>query len=249
MGRPLLRVVGVSGALQAMEPHAASAPRDAQIERAQPIAPQIYAVLRQRIVDNRLEPGEQISEAALAKTFEISRTPLRAALQQLSREGLIDILPQVGSVVARLDTARLEEAVFMRAALEEAVARRLAGRRFDQDRLAASFAAQEVAAKADNYEVFFREDERFHALLAELAGVPNAWKMVHSIKGHVDRQRYKMMSGIPYRSMRAYREHQEVVRRIVAGDSEGAARAMRVHVNSVLELTPPEVKDGEPQQA
>ena len=235
--------------MQAVDTRPAAPPRDVQIDRTQAIAPQIYAVLRQRIVDNRLGPEEQLSESALAKTFDISRTPLRAALQQLAREGLIDILPQVGSVVAKLDTARLEEAVFMRAALEEAVARRLASRPFDRDRLVASFAAQEVAAKADNYEVFFREDERFHALLAELAGVPNAWKMVHSIKGHVDRQRYKMMSGIPYRSMRAYREHQEVVRRIVAGDSEGAARAMRVHVNSVLELTPPEVKDGEPQQA
>lgn len=234
----------MTGVAQAMESHRAPQPRDPQIDRTQPIAPQIYSALRQRIVDNRLEPGEQISESTLAKTFEISRTPLRAALQQLAREGLIDILPQVGSVVARLDTARLEEAVFMRAALEEAVVRRLASRPFNPDLLAASFAAQEVAAKADDYAVFFREDEKFHSLLSELAGVPNAWKMVQSIKGHVDRQRFKMMSGISYRSMRAYREHQEIVRRIAAGEEEQAARAMRAHVNSVLELAPPEAGSG-----
>ena len=79
----------MSSALQAVEVRGAVAPRDAQIDRTQPIAPQIYAVLRQRIVDNRLEPGEQISEAALAKTFEISRTPLRAALRAVPLRDLL----------------------------------------------------------------------------------------------------------------------------------------------------------------
>ena len=44
------------------------------------------------------------------------------------------------------------------------------------------------------------------------------------------------MSGIPFRSLRAYREHKNIVDLIVAGDGDGAAHAMRHHVNSVLEL-------------
>ncbi len=212
----------------------------AEIDRSLPIAPQVYNALRQRIVDNRLGPGAPISETMLARRLDISRTPLRAALQQLAGEGLIVTRPQVGSVVATLDTDRLEEAVFMRGALEEAVVRRLAARGLDEADLAESFAAQKRAADADDYAAFFREDELFHARLAELADVPNAWRMVHSVKGHVDRQRYKLMAGIPYRSMRAYRDHQEIVRHILAGDGEGAAEAMRAHVHSVLELPPAE---------
>jgi len=118
------------------------------------------------------------------------------------------------------------------------VVRRLAEKGLDNRDLEKSFAIQKLAADADDYATFFREDEQFHARLAELAGVPNTWRLVHSVKGHVDRQRYLMMAGIPYRSMRAYNDHLEIVRRILAGDGDGAAQAMRMHVHSVLELVP-----------
>jgi len=209
-----------------------------EIDRVLPIAPQVYAILRQRIVDNRLPPGAPIGESTLALRLNISRTPLRAALQQLAKEGMIVTRPQVGSVVAQLDAARLEEAVVVRAALEAAVVRRLAERGLDRNLLRQSFAAQENAAEADDFASFFTQDEKFHARLAELAGLPNVWAAIQSVKGHVDRQRYKMMSGIPFRSKRAFSDHKEIVRLIVAGDADGAERVMREHVNSVLEITP-----------
>lgn len=209
-----------------------------EIDRMLPIAPQVYGILRQRIVDNRMPPGAPIGESTLALRLNISRTPLRAALQQLAKEGMIKTRPQVGSVVAQLDAARMEEAVVMRAALEAAVVRRLAERGMDERRLAQTFAEQEVAAEADDYAAFFGHDEKFHAGLAELAGLPNVWAAIQSVKGHVDRQRYKMMSGIPFRSKRAFRDHKEIVRLILAGDADGAECAMRAHVNSVLEMNP-----------
>jgi len=209
-----------------------------EIDRMHPIAPQVYAILRQRIVDNRMKPGAPIGEAALARRLDISRTPLRAALQQLAKEGMIKTRPQVGSVVAQFDTARMEEAVVVRAALEAAVVQRLAERGLDERKLAQSFADQEIAAEADDYATFFSHDEKFHASLAELAGLPNVWAASQSVKGHVDRQRYKMMSGIPFRSKQAFRDHKEIVRLILAGDADGAEQAMRAHVNSVLEMKP-----------
>ncbi len=209
-----------------------------EIDRNLPIAPQVYEILRQRIVDNRLPPGAPIGESTLALRLNISRTPLRAALQQLAKEGMIITRPQVGSVVAQLDAARMEEAVVVRAALEAAVVRRLAERGFDEQLMALSFAEQEIAAEDDDYAAFFGHDEKFHAKLAELAGLPNVWAAIQSVKGHVDRQRYKMMAGIPFRSKRAYRDHREIVRLILAGDADGAEQAMRAHVNSVLEMKP-----------
>ncbi|MFV0490422.1 MAG: GntR family transcriptional regulator [Pseudorhodobacter sp.] len=210
----------------------------AEINPVLPIAPQVYDVLRSRIVDNRLTPGAPLSEATLAARLNISRTPLRAALQQLANEGLIITRPQVGSVVAKLDTAQLEEAIFVRAALEEAVVRRLTGIGPHKDMLETSFAAQQRAAEADDYAAFFREDELFHARLATLAGVANTWKLVHAVKGHVDRQRFRLMSRIPFRAMRAFRDHQQIVGHILAGNGDDAARAMRAHVHSALELPP-----------
>jgi DNA-binding GntR family transcriptional regulator len=206
------------------------------LDLTKPIPPQLYEILRQRIVDNTLQPGERISEACLAQEFNVSRTPLRAALQQLATDGLVSVRPQVGTLVAGLDAGQLNEAVFIRAALECAVVETLAGSAVDFRELDLILAQQAAAAEADDFATFFRHDESFHAKLAELAGTPTAWKLVQSVKGHVDRQRYSMMAGIPMRSRRAYDEHLLIMDRIRNGDVAGAAKAMADHVASVLEL-------------
>ena len=206
------------------------------LDLTKPIPPQLYEILRQRIVDNTLQPGERISEACLAQEFNVSRTPLRAALQQLATDGLVSVRPQVGTLVAGLDAGQLNEAVFIRAALECAVVETLAGSAVDFRELDLILAQQAAAAEADDFATFFRHDESFHAKLAELAGTPTAWKLVQSVKGHVDRQRYSMMAGIPMRSRRAYDEHLLIMDRIRNGDVAGAAKAMAEHVASVLEL-------------
>lgn len=206
------------------------------LDLTKPIPPQLYEILRQRIVDNTLQPGERISEACLAQEFNVSRTPLRAALQQLATDGLVSVRPQVGTLVAGLDVGQLNEAVFIRAALECAVVETLAGSAVDFRELDLILVQQAAAAEADDFATFFRHDESFHAKLAELAGTPTAWKLVQSVKGHVDRQRYSMMAGIPMRSRRAYDEHLLIMDRIRNGDVAGAAKAMADHVASVLEL-------------
>ncbi|MCI5076001.1 GntR family transcriptional regulator [Oricola sp.] len=208
---------------------------DIEIDRSRSIAPQIYDALRTRIVDNRLPPGAALSESEIARFCDISRTPLRAALQQLSGEGLIIVRPQVGSVVAPHDEGRLRESVFIRCAIEEAVARRLAAVGIDEAVLAPILAAQRLAAERDDYMTFFRHDEQFHEALAEMAGVPNAWHLVQSVKAHVDRRRLKLMSSIKGRSMQAYRDHVALLECIRAHDAEGAAEVIRAHVDSVFE--------------
>lgn len=208
----------------------------AAIDYALPIAPQVYDYVRARIVDNRLPPGSKISETVLAQILGISRTPLRAALQKLASEGLVLTRPQVGSIVAKLDNAQLNEAIWIRAALETAVVSKLAESKADLATLDPILIIQKSAAERDDYATFFRQDEAFHAELARIAGMPRAWTLAMSIKGHVDRQRYAMMAGIPQRSQRAFEEHIGIIEEIQYGSPAGAASAMRDHVNSVLEL-------------
>lgn len=207
-----------------------------EIDHAFPIAPQVYSYLRARIVDNRLPPGAKISEASLADTLNISRTPLRAALQKLATEGLVNTRPHVGTAVAKLDVAQLHEAVFIRAALEAAVVRKLAEMKADLSTLNPIMEIQKRAAERDDYAAFFVQDETYHAELARIAGVPDAWRLALSIKGHVDRQRYILMAGIAKRSLRAYEEHIKILKEIRSSDADAAARTMHDHVNSVLEL-------------
>lgn len=205
------------------------------IDRERSIGPQMYVQLRNRIINNQLPAGARIHENELAEICAVSRTPLRAALQRLVNEGLILTRPQVGSVVAPRDEIRTREALFIRSAIEQQVAARLAETGFDEAALQPVLARQEAAADIDDYASFFVADEEFHATLAASAGVPNAWQLVQSVKAHVDRERLNLMSSIPGRSRRAFDEHMRLLKAIRARDPEEARKIMREHIESVLE--------------
>lgn len=210
---------------------------DEKIRRDAPISPQVYALLREAIIQNRLQPGAQIFEARLAETLGVSRTPLRAALQLLTKEGLIETRPQVGSVVAPVDRKKIYSAVFCRSALETAVVRRLAGMpKPDLDRLSRVLALQAESTARDDYLAFFEVDEEFHRLLAELADVPEAWSLVLSNKSHVDRARLRLQSADPGRAAVAYQEHLLIVEAIRANDADLASRLMDAHIISALDV-------------
>ncbi|MCT8991975.1 GntR family transcriptional regulator [Chelativorans sp. SCAU2101] len=207
----------------------------ADLDRSLPIVAQVYSLLRERIIDNRLPPEAPLVEADLAALLRISRTPLRAALQRLAAEDLIETRPQVGSVVAPVNVGKIVEAVFCRSALECQVAERLASAPFHPARFEAVLAAQREACKRDDYLAFYRHDDRFHALLAEVAGVPAAWRLVQIVKPHVDRARLQLMGSIPGRSEQAYREHVEILRAASEGDRIEVVRLMRAHVSTVFD--------------
>ncbi|ODT82225.1 MAG: hypothetical protein ABS76_08170 [Pelagibacterium sp. SCN 64-44] len=205
------------------------------VDRLRPIAPQVYALLREAIIDSRLPPGAPIHEPDLARALSVSRTPLRSALQQLASEGLVETRPQVGSIVAPLNVAEVIEAVFCRSALECEVVRRLSQMSVPQERFRRVMRDQYETALRDDYLAFYRVDEEFHGLLAEMAGVPSAWRLVQSVKPHVDRARLDLMGSIAGRSLAAYNEHVAILGAIMAGDGDLAAHRMHDHVMTVFD--------------
>lgn len=207
------------------------------INYGQPMAPQIYAAMRTVIMQNKIAPGTPIYEAKFAEIIGVSRTPLRAAMQQLAKEGLVETRPQVGSIVALIDRQKIASAVFCRSALETAVVKRLAETKdFDPKPFARVLALQESFSARDDYIGFFEVDEQFHSLLAQRANVPEAWQLVLSSKTHVDRARLQLQSAIPGRAAIAYREHLGIMEAIEAGDSALAAERMNNHVRSALDI-------------
>ncbi len=208
-----------------------------KIDFGLPMSPQIYSIIRLAIVQGRIPPKTPIYEAKFGEIIGVSRTPLRAALQQLAKEGLVETRPQVGSIVAPIDQRKILSSVFCRGALEIAVVRRLAGMRdIDLGRVNQILAVQAECTARDDYNSFFPADESFHALLAQLAGVPEAWQLVLSSKTHVDRARMQLQASIPGRAEIAYRQHLSIVEALKAHDEDRAAALMDEHVHSALDI-------------
>jgi DNA-binding GntR family transcriptional regulator len=200
---------------------------------------QVYAALRAAIVSAELEPGRRLSENELADLLGVSRTPVREALARLRDERLVAIVPQLGTFVTLISFAAIEDAAFVREALECAAIRR-ATERITDARLAdlqANLAAQERAEEQGDADAFDALDEALHRLLAELSGHEIAWSLARRANGHLDRVRGLSLPERGYLG-EMVAEHRELVAAIAAADADRAEAAMRHHLRMVLSSVP-----------
>ncbi|MBK4734333.1 GntR family transcriptional regulator [Noviherbaspirillum pedocola] len=194
-----------------------------------------YSNLRERIVNMELLPGTRIVEKEIAAEFGISRTPVHEAVQRLAEEGLIEVVPRVGTFVARIPLEALDEAMLVRSALEAAIVQKAAERADQQGlaRLTAILDEQAECIRNKDIRGFHRTDEAFHATLAELSGYPGVWPMVSHAKTQIDRFR-QLTLPLEGRMDEVMREHRSVVDAVASRDPAQAARAMQSHLDHVL---------------
>ena len=204
--------------------------------RSATAASRIYSDLRSELVSLQRRPGEAISEAQIALSFGVSRTPVREAIPKLSDEGLLEIYPQSGIFVSRIPIAALPEAIIIRKALEETTARLAAERATSSQILAlrSVLERQREASAARDIEMFHQADELFHATVADVAGYPGIWKFIQQVKVHVDRYRRLTLPQLG-RIPKVITEHEAVLAAIEAHDPERARRAMEAHLAGLLD--------------
>lgn len=215
--------------------HAAPGVRRIGRPRGATVSSKIYADLRTELVSLRRSPGEAISEAEIALSYGVSRTPVREAILKLSDEGLLEIFPQSGIFVSRIPVAALPEAIIIRKALEETTAR-LAAERATASQiltLRAILQRQREADAAGNGNAFHQADEAFHATVAEVAGHPGIWKLIQQVKVHVDRYR-RLTLPQTGRIAQVIAEHEAILAAIEAHDAAAARIAMEAHLERLL---------------
>lgn len=209
----------------------------AQLDDAGSAADRAYKLVRKAILDLTFLPGSTLSESALVEQIGASRTPIRQALQRLAQEGLLRIFPQRGTVVAPLDMAGFGEALFTRVALESAVAAEAARKATAPQRKALKdqVLAQRRAVAAGDDAAFFRLNEIFHRQIMAIAGVPNVWSVVESVKVHLDRFRAGHLTLTdPYPLRPVVEEHAALVDALARGDADRAGALMGEHVSKVV---------------
>jgi DNA-binding GntR family transcriptional regulator len=109
-------------------------PRDAKIRRKS-LHDELASLVRNMIIEGELSPGKRIREQSLCTRFGVSRTPLREALKVLSVEGLVELLPNRGSIVVRITRKQADDVIGLLGVLE-AYASALSCSRIEGTRLA-----------------------------------------------------------------------------------------------------------------
>lgn len=199
------------------------------------IRQQVYTRIRDAILDVRLAPGSVISENELASQLGVSRTPIRETLQRLAGEDLIRVVPQVGTFVAKMELARIREALFVRETVECAaiarIPRNLAA--VELQRLEAIVSGHRAAVRDNDLQATLANDEAFHRRLLELAGLPGAWRYV--MEAREMHRRVRVLAQPEFGAGRkSVVQHAAVVQELVAGKPAKAAAVLRDHIRMNL---------------
>ncbi|HEX3004213.1 MAG TPA: GntR family transcriptional regulator [Angustibacter sp.] len=198
--------------------------------RRERLADQAYEILRDRILRRELLPGQRLSVPELARELELSRSPVREAVQRLVSQGLGTERPRQGAVVAVADVHEIHDLYAVRAVLEglsAALATAVAGPGFVAE-LEELLDAQRAAFEAGDGAGVIRADIAFHRRMATASGNAELVRVLDPVHG---RSAIAMLAG-ELRSWpeRAMAEHRSIIDAVAANDPVAARQRSEEHV-------------------
>lgn len=185
--------------------------------------------LKNAIVRLELKPGQMVSENELSNVLGISRTPVREALIELSRNGVVEIQRQRGSRISLIDYKRVEESQFFRRVLEEGVVKILAAEKsIDIISIKENLELQKFYYSNKKYTELLDMDNSFHKLLFQLADKMHCYKTLQSMSIPFDRVRNLSLDSV--KNLKIVEDHESIVAAIINHDVDLAASAMNYHL-------------------
>jgi DNA-binding GntR family transcriptional regulator len=218
--------------------------RPAAVSSGRRLAPVIYELLKQRLLDGAYRAGERLPVEALKAEFDVSKQPVMDALRRLSSDGLVEIIPQVGCRVAVYDSAYVSDffAIFggMEGAVAGVAAQRCTGDQIE-DLVAVNLEIGQLAADPDpaarshGYRVLNRS---FHGIVHDMAHSP--------VVTELSRRMWDMSdllintSGIPQPLASAvperYDDHEKIIAALRKRDQAAARAAMEAHITGTVPI-------------
>ena len=196
-------------------------------------AREIRSVLQEEIESGKLAPGALLDERALAARFQVSRTPVREALQQLAARELVRIAPRQGVSVARLSIGQVR-AIMESIGELEALAAKLAARRVDDElrkTLDTAIERCQDAAVQGGHAEYAMANTYFHEAIYAGSRNPYLAELIRNARRQI--QRYRLRDFQTRAQIgKSLKEHQQIARAIQEGDEPLAAQAMLLHVPS-----------------
>jgi DNA-binding GntR family transcriptional regulator len=137
--------------------------------------------LREAILRGHFKPGQRLDQNEVAELFNVSRSPVREALRTLAAEGLLEVYPHRGAVVAELSLAELEEIYFIRGTLEGTAAF-LAASKMDDDRIAKLQTILEKLNETTDLDQWLELNHDFHTTIYQAINRPRLLSLIQSLR-------------------------------------------------------------------
>ncbi|MEV0970507.1 GntR family transcriptional regulator [Microtetraspora glauca] len=200
----------------------------------QSLREQVAQALRDALVAGEMRPGVVYSAPVLAAQFGVSATPVREAMLDLAKEGLVEAVRNKGFRVTEMTDRDLDEITEIRQLIEVPTVARLAGTRAAADFEELRPVAEEIvaAARSGDLIAYVNADMRFHLGLLSLSGNTHLVEVIRDLRG---RARLYGLRGLSERGtlINSAREHVSIVDALVRGDAGAAERVMSHHIQHV----------------
>lgn len=202
------------------------------IARPKSLTELVTESVRNRIISGDFDLGGQLSEARIAKELQVSRTPVREAINRLEMEGLLIVEPQRGSFVFNLKPAELAKLCDARVCLETtALAEAI---KANPDRLHASLAdcvaKMEVARKKDDVNGYLALDTEFHQFFFDCADNRFLNDAYQAIAQKMAALRNRL-GRHPDHMAKSFDEHRQIAGAVAERDTDAALAFLRSHID------------------
>jgi DNA-binding GntR family transcriptional regulator len=195
---------------------------------------EVAAALRAALIAGEMQPGTVYSAPTLAAKFGVSATPVREAMLDLTKEGLVEVVRNKGFRVTELSDEDLDHITELRALIEIPTVQRLAGVVPAADLAPLRPLADAIveAARRADLLAYVEADRRFHLDLLALAGNPRIVATVNDLRM---RARLYGLGQLAARGslVASAEEHVELLDLLVAGDADATGALMRRHLGHV----------------
>ncbi|MEW1655503.1 GntR family transcriptional regulator [Streptomyces sp. NPDC093707] len=198
---------------------------------------QVAHALHAALISGELKPGEVYSAPALAEDLGVSATPVREAMLDLAREGMVEPVRNKGFRVTEVDARDLDQYTEIRTLIEVPMIGRIARSAAQEDLEALRPIAEEIvrAARAHDLIGYLEADRRFHLSLLALSGND---RLVETVGDLRKRSRLYGLTALDERGelLPSAEEHLELLDLMLTGDAKGAEKCMTRHLGHVRTL-------------
>lgn len=215
----------------------------------------IYEDLKLKIEEFKYKPEERISEASLASTYNVSRTPIKHCLARLENEELIYVRPQIGTFISKIDTKHVHEFFTIRMLLEVSILDEVIELNSKaliknlQQNIAAQHNLVDEANQNEELDVariFWKLDNAFHKIIFESVNKGYIWDFILSQSSQFNRFRLLTVSkDIPYLNDKIT-EHTAILDFLSGKTDINPKELYNNHLFATLALTTNELKEKYP---
>ncbi|WP_421852939.1 GntR family transcriptional regulator [Oricola sp.] len=205
-----------------------------------PLSNRAFLSLKDAILNLAYSPGEALRKPEICEALGVSRSPVSEAITKLAAEGLVKVIPQAGTYVARFSMDEIREGAFLRESLELGAVEYLA-ESITPEQLALlkrNLVIQKALLDAGDVAGFYKMDAEMHRLLMEFTGFKRLGQIAETSWVHVNRARQLILPE-PGRVEATIEEHRRIVEALGARDADAARKATRAHLRQLIRYLEP----------